>query len=188
MIFREGKILSRRKINNIDVIFRLPRMRDAEDCKKYINSLIDEKARVLITKKVTLKNQKKWIEDSMDHIREGNSITVFIEIGRKVVGSGHINKMLKTKSAVDHVAQIGFSIHKKYRRMGIVQKLALFLINLAKKEWGTEIVRSSFTQDNLASKKLHDKLGFKEIGRIKKGTKFGNKYLDHILVAKHIGK
>ena len=60
------------------------------------------------------------------------------------------------------------------------------LMNHAKKIWKSEIVNSNYCSDNIASAKLHKKLGFKIIGKVLDGVKLKNKYLDDILVMKNL--
>lgn len=186
MKFVTGKIVNQFTTVGKKVILRYPKMSDVDGLLEYINSLIEEEARIMLTEKQTRKSELAWLKRIMSDNKSGKSINLIIESEGKIIGSGGIDKRLAAPHSVQHVAEIRFGIKKEYRRLGVTYELAKTLIELAKKQWNIEIVRSSYASDNLASAKLHEKLGFKPTGVIPKGMKYGNKYTDEIIAVKKL--
>ena len=186
MNFSEGLIVKKFKTNGMNVVFRYPKKNDVKDCLECVNSLVREEARILIVKEMSMNKEKSWLKGVIKNVIKDKNIHVFVEIEGRVIGTGQISRRIIPPSATDHVGEIGFGIMKKYRSMGIGEKLVKTLIELGKKEWKIKLVRSGYFSDNLASKRLHKKLGFRVLGKIPEGGKIGGKYLDEILVVKKI--
>ena len=186
MQFEEGKIIKTLEVDGQTVVLRFLKKEDAQGCMEYLNSLIDEKAQILLQEKKTLEDEKKWLESEINSNRLGSNISVAVEIDGRISGLCSISKGLVEHHATEHVASIGFGVHKNYRGMGIGQALASLAIDMAKRAWNIEMVRSSYYSKNSASAKLHEKLGFTEVGRIKNGIKLWDHYSDEVIVLKKL--
>jgi L-amino acid N-acyltransferase YncA len=185
MEFREGKVLEKVRAAGREFVFRFPSSRDAEGCREFVNSLVEEGAKILAVRKFSLKEEKEWLGSRIRNGKEGLSFTVVVECGR-VIGVGEISKRATFPSAADHTAEISFGIYRKFRRLGIGERLARMLIRPGKEAWDLNIVRSSYVEGNKASERLHRTLGFRRAGKIPRGAAYGGRYFDEILVVKEI--
>ncbi|MEM7819918.1 MAG: GNAT family N-acetyltransferase [Candidatus Aenigmatarchaeota archaeon] len=132
--FKQGKIIEKfyvDKNEKYEVIFRYPKMSDVDGLLKYINSLVEEGARILIIKKVTRKEEIKYVKEQIKKLKEGIEISVVIEIKNKIVGMGNIRV---GRGAHAHVAEMGLGLMKEYRGFGIGKRIMKTLLRLVKEK------------------------------------------------------
>lgn len=168
------------------MVFRFPKMSDATLAMRYINALIDEGARILLTKRITLAEEKKWLKRTISSLKNGTTLTAFGICGKEICAIGGVDRRFSSNAADTHVASYHISVAKAFRRLGLAAYISELVFQLAKKEWKTQILKSSYVADNDASAALHRKLGFKLVGKIPKATKYGNKYIDEVICYKEI--
>ena len=183
---KEGQILEEFTVGKEQMMFRLARKGDAEGLRDHVNALVREGARIALIKKMTLKEEQEWLEDVLKKQAKGEHYHVVVECEGKIVGGGNICISLGRGRATQHVATIGFGLSGGVRGKGVGERLGKLMIALAQKEFKSEIVRSSYFSDNEASARLHKKLGFRAVGRIPRGGKYGKKYLDEIIMVKEL--
>lgn len=170
--------------NGSHIIIRKPRMSDLDEMTKYINVLVDERVRISLTQNVTRKREKKYLRDLLRRVRRNSMLSLIALCDKKIVGKAEIWRS-KTPSK-SHVAEIGVSVDKNYRRRGIATSLMKTLIANAKKKWKTRIIKVVAVEDNLPAIALYKKLGFKITGRIPKGHYYGKKYYDDLIFVKEL--
>jgi len=151
---------------------------------RYINSLIDEEARILLDGKMTLEKEKKWLYKLIKQNKQAKNIAVVIEVEGKISGLSEIRIDHGRKS---HVGTFGTGIISEYRNLGIT-KLAFNTLQVLAMEKGIKLIQSSYFSDNQASSLLHKSLGFKVCGRIPRSGRFSKKYLDEILLFKQVSQ
>ncbi len=78
------------------------------------------------------------------------------------------------------VAEVSIYIGQKSRGMGVGQQLLKHLIEQSEKE-GFWTLQSGIFPENLASIKLHEKMGFRHIGKRERIAKLHNKWKDNLL-------
>ncbi|SKA74851.1 phosphinothricin acetyltransferase [Clostridium sp. USBA 49] len=120
----------------------------------------------------TLEEKKQWYEKKKQN---GYPLLVFEENGM-VAGFatfGPFREWPAYKYTIEHSVYV----HKDYRNQGIATKLMKKIIEIAnEKEYATLV--AAIDSSNKTSIKMHEKIGFKYSGTIKKaGFKFG-KWLD----------
>tara|TARA_Y100001970_G_scaffold286753_1_gene409700 strand:- start:72 stop:572 length:501 start_codon:yes stop_codon:yes gene_type:complete len=107
-------------------------------------------------------------------------------VDNKVVGIAYLNKF-REKSGYRYAFENTIYIHHKYKKKGIGLKLLEKLILISKKNKKIKkLVAVISGIDSKGSIKIHQKLGFKESGILKKiGFKKG-KWIDAILMQKNL--
>lgn len=120
----------------------------------------------------TLEEKKQWYEKKK---QDGYPLLVFEE-NDKVVGFatfGPFREWPAYKYTIEHSVYV----HKDYRNQGIATQLMKKIIEIAnEREYATLV--AGIDSSNKTSIKMHEKIGFKYSGTIKKaGFKFG-KWLD----------
>ncbi len=183
--FKPGRIIKKfRAEDGREVVFRYPKLSDVDDCLKLINSLIGERARILLVKKLTKRGEYEWLRNVIKDMKSGKKIQILVDVGGRVAGSAEIRR--KKDTAESHIGDLGISIAKGYRDIGIGSELIKTLIQMAKEKWKIEIAKISVISDNKRAMHVYKKLGFRIVGRIPGGYKREGKYLDEILLVKEV--
>ena len=105
---------------------------------------------------------------------------------KKVVGFAYLNKF-REKSGYRFAFENTIYVHNKYIKQGIGYKLLKELIDISKKNKNIKIIIAVVGNiDSKGSLKIHQNLGFKKSGILKKiGFKNG-KWIDSIILQKHL--
>jgi len=183
MKFRPGQVLEKFETDGKEVVFRMPKRSDLKGCMKHINLLVKEKAYLATQKKVTLKQEREWLNGVMKEIGGKNAVNVFVTIDGKYAGNARIEK--HKMDSTGHVAEIGITLSLG-RGMGIGTRLMALLEKIARNHFKSRILRLDVYEGNTPAKRLYKKMGFKKIGVIPKGCKHFGRYLDYILMYKEL--
>ena len=147
-------------------------LKNAVKFQKYINELVeDPKAYIETKKKKTLKEERKYIKESLEKVEKNKQIVLISEHNDKAISSANISL---GKDISEHVGTLGIAILKDYRGLGLGTYLLKELIRLAKKELKPKpkMLRLSVASINPVAIALYKKMGFKEIARIPKQLKY----------------
>jgi len=172
----KGKKIKVREINYND-------LKRAKEFLDYINSFIEEKAKILINKKLTLEEERKWIEKALKEKRRKERIMLIAQEGKKIVG---ITSVTLKKGRQSHVGEFGISVRREYRGMGLGKFLMKEVLKLAKKRLKPKIIRLSVFANNKIAQSLYKKFGFKKIAKIPKQIHYKRKFVDEIVMIKEI--
>ena len=105
---------------------------------------------------------------------------------KKVVGLAYLNRF-REKSGYRFAFENTIYIHDKHIRQGIGYKLLKELLNVSKKNKNIKLIVAVIGSiDSKGSLKLHEKLGFKKTGVLKKIGFKNNKWIDSIFLQKNI--
>jgi RimJ/RimL family protein N-acetyltransferase len=184
--FVPSKIVKQFEAGGDLITLRYPKMKDVRGAMTFINALLEERARIRMSKKVTLREERKWLKGLTNDIKQGMKISLVIEARGSQVGSVALVRRAKPPSPIDHWAEFGIALAKQFRHRGIAERASRALFRLGKSLWKLKFVRSTYDADNVASATLHRKLGFKIITRIPRGAKYNNKYIDEISLVKDL--
>lgn len=165
-------------------IFREPKMSDAKSCMEFINELVREGAPITINKKVTLKEEQTWLKKQVAKIKGGKVFMIVAEKNGEIVA---ICEIIRRKYNMAHIADLGISVKKKYRRVGIAE--AIFREVLKKADGkGIEIVRLCVYEYNAPAKALYKKLGFVREAVLKNEIKCAGKCKNAHVMSLYIKK
>jgi len=153
-------------------IFREPKMGDAKSCMKFINELVREGAPITVNEKVTLKEEKAWLKERIAKIKSGK---VFMLVAEKNGEIAAICEIMGRKYNMAHIGDLGISVRKKYRRIGIAEAIFREVLKKAVRK-GIEIVRLCVYEDNAPAKALYKKLGFVREALLKNEIKCAGRY------------
>jgi len=156
------------------VVIRPPRWEDLEGLMEYINSLVDEKVEIVLTKKVTREEEAEWLAKRLISIDKGDVIHVVAEVDGEVVAGAEVGKQ---RYLMSHVGMLGIGIKSGFRGIGIGTVIMKTLIEESKKAGLKVLVLDVFDTNNVA-KQLYEKMGFKQVGKIPKGICKNGKYID----------
>jgi RimJ/RimL family protein N-acetyltransferase len=174
-------ILKKYQIFDKTITLRYPKPSDAQDLMNVINSLVKEKTDIAKTAPITIQQEKSWLKQTMQAIKNKEKIMIVAELDGIVVGSCEITR--DTYDVSRHVGTLGIGIIKPARGNGIGANLMKTTLDQAKK-MGLRIIKLYVFDSNKKGKSLYEEFGFYEIGRIPMGVYHNKKYKDDIIMVK----
>jgi RimJ/RimL family protein N-acetyltransferase len=158
---------------------------DAQICCDYINSLSKEKTFIRFQgEQTSLEEEIKYVNTQLEKIAKKQAVTLLVFCDNKLIGHSSIDLKDKTES---HEGVFGISITKKYRGEGIGKKFMQTVLEEAVKNIPQlRIITLGVFGDNPLAKSIYEKFGFKEYGRLLKGSLHKEEYVDHIYMYKNV--
>ena len=104
--------------------------------------------------------------------------------GKKMIGNCEVRKC--KVDTEKHVGELGILLVKYYRGMGLGKFMMRYMIKEAHQKLKLEIITLKVYSKNKPAIRLYRKLGFKVAGKIPKGIKYYGKYMDDIIMFKHL--
>jgi phosphinothricin acetyltransferase len=157
---------------NTDLTIRLASIKDAQGILAIYNDAILNTTAVYSYEPHTIDMRLQWLEDKRHH----NIPVLVAEVDSMVTGFATYGPF-RAWAAYQYTIEHSVYVHKAYRQQGIAEKLLWQLIETVKQQPIHTIV-AGIDAGNVASIKLHQKLGFTEIGTFKQvGYKF-DRWLD----------
>ncbi len=141
-----------------------------------INSLVEEEALIYRREKVEKSEEADWLGKRLARIEKGEIMDAIAEVDGRVVGNSEVEKRTEDMS---HVGYLGIAIRSGYRGIGVGTAMVRTLLEESKKA-GLKVIVLDRYETNEAARRLYEKLGFKETGRIPKGIYRDGKYTDLI--------
>ena len=182
-----GKIVKKTKIDKREVIFRYLKIEDLADLRKLHNDLVEERAYIELQTKMTKSAQLEWLLEKIKKIEDKEGILLVIEEGGKAKGYGLIERFGLTIPAF-HIGELNMCLAKDIRRQGYGTHLFLNLMREIKKLLKIKIIFIDIAKPNKAALNFYEKLGFKTVGKIRRGFRYYKRYLDDIILVKYLLK
>lgn len=173
-IFNGKKKIKTRKLSKKD-------LRNAKEFQEFINSFIKEDAQIMLNEKMSLKEEKQWLAEQLKKIK--NQKTVFLIAKNKdiIVGTTSVDLGMWRQN---HIGNLGITIRKGYRGMGLGNYLTREIIKLAKKELKPrpKSIRLSVFSANKPAVNLYKKYGFKKVAVIPHQLQYKGKLFSEIIM------
>ncbi len=163
-------------------ILRLPKPRDVHGLRKHINSLVDEKAFIIVNKKVTLGQEKLWLKNTIKENKLGKSFNVVVELAGDIIGSAFLKY---SAGAAGHIAELGISISRQYRSLGIGTWVIKEMIKAARGK-KLKIICLTVFENNRKAAALYEKLGFRVFGTLPEGVNHYGKFSDRMFMYRKV--
>lgn len=167
------------------IIVGYPTKDDTQIFCDYINALSREKTFVRFQgEEISLEDEEKYLKSQLKRITNKQTVKLLVFCNDKLIGISGIDMKDKTES---HEGVFGISIAKNYRGEGIGKKFMQLVLREAKKNIPQlRIITLGVFGNNPLAKNIYEKFGFKEYGRLPKGSLLKGKYVDHIYMYKNI--
>jgi ribosomal protein S18 acetylase RimI-like enzyme len=162
--------------NGTEVIIRTPCISDLDDMLQFINDLVEEQAMILANKKMSRKDESKWLRGLLLKMKNGDIIQLSAEVDGHVVGTAEIKQKVLRE---EHVGILGISISKRYRNLGIGKVLIAELIRLSKKK-GLKLITLEVFETNSRALHVYTSMGFVKRGVIPKHIRYKNRYVGSV--------
>lgn len=155
---------------------------DVSKATKFINSVSQEDTYITFSgEQLTEEDERIYLDDCAKRIQSGDLINLYCLVNNEFAGNCTIGRNLNSKKRGCHVGTLGLIVHKNYRHDGVGESLMRIAINEA---WnaipGLRIIVLHYIEGNDVAKRLYEKLGFKECGRLPKGMLFHGSYVDEV--------
>jgi ribosomal protein S18 acetylase RimI-like enzyme len=158
----------------------------AKEFRDYNNSLIEEEAPIrLFDRKISSKEAKEWIKRDLQKIKNKRMVVLLAKDKNKLIGLADITLY---GGFQNHVGELGISVRKEYRRIGLGKYLMEEVLNLAKRKLKPKpkIIRFSVFSTNKIAQNLYKKLGFKAVAKIPKQIQYKGELIDEVVMIKEI--
>jgi len=172
----EGKEITIREFSAQDA-------REIKKFLKFINSLIKEEAKILLNKKVFLKEEKRHLAGWIEFVKKRKKVVLLAEHNNRIVGNAKVELRRGRES---HVGEFGISIISGYRGIGLGKYLTKKVISLAKIRLKPrpKVFRLSVCSNNKPAISLYKKIGFKAVARVPKQIQWRERLIDEIIMIK----
>lgn len=159
-----------------NIILQQLHVRDAKNLFNFVDKNRDHLKKWLnwVNFIQTVEHEKKYLENLSQDTRKAVSIDLGIWYEDEIIGSiGLINidRMNKT-------AMLGYCLDADYQHMGIVSDCCRKLLIYAFKELGLHRIEIKIAQNNLRSKAVARRLGFKLEGTLRQAYYLQNTFID----------
>jgi RimJ/RimL family protein N-acetyltransferase len=183
MHLKAGQTLSKHVLRDgTEARLRAPRMEDLDDVLEFINALVDEKAMIIVNKRCTRDDEAGYLANVLKEVETGKAVYVFAEASGKMMASSSISFNSGSES---HTCTLGIAISKKYRGKGLGTILMKELIGQARR-FGKKLIVLEAFETNPCARRLYEKVGFKEVGKIPKKLFYKGKYQAAIVMSKEL--
>lgn len=182
-VYKEVTLKDGRKLT-----LRAPRWEDFKLLAKFVNDLVEEGNEepdfgLLLYKKVTRKEELRWLSTRLVDIEEGKVIHVLAVGGEEIVGSCDVVRGWSKDTK--HRGTLAIMVAKDWRDAGLGKELMKqTLIECVKS--GMKIVELEVLATNKRALHVYQKIGFKITGSTPKGVLRNGKFIDKIRMAKEL--
>lgn len=165
-----------------EVILRAPQWSDLDDMLDFINSLVDESAPILKDTKMTREGEVDWLARLLSRLEKDQIVVVAAEVDGRFVGQSEVSPKMGRSG---HVGVLGISLKEGYRGIGIGTELMREVEHQAPR-LGIEVITLDLFASNARGLHLYEKMGYREVGRVPRGTIMNGEYIDDVIMAKEI--
>lgn len=185
---KSGEIILRKRLSDQEeLVIRYPVKEDAKILCDYMNTLSKEKTFITFQGEIlSLEEEIKYLNSFINKIENGKAVKLFAFVNDKLIGVSDIVLGERTSA---HVGTFGITIAKEFRNKGIGKLLIKTALEEAKKNIkDLKIITLGVFANNNIAFEIYKKFGFVEHGRLPKGIKHKEEFIDHINMHKNIEK
>lgn len=174
---KAGRILDRlRAKDGREVVLRYPAFEDVDDYLELINSLADEDAPILHTKRLERDEEVQWLGKALIDLERGKRVMICAEVEGKVVANCDLTRRSGARS---HTGEVGLVVRRGFRDLGIGTALLRLLVDQAR-GMGIELLVLGVFAGNERARHVYEKVGFREVGCIPREFLKNGRYIDHV--------
>lgn len=164
---------------DLPILIRYPQERDIEDLLEYINTLSRERTYINFQgEKISLRQEKKFLKEVLSKMKKRKQVFLLAYSGNKLVGDSDLELKEKVEK---HVGSLGIAVLKDFRTKGVGSLLMKKVIEESVKNLkGLKIIELWVFGNNPIAKKVYEKFGFKEYGRLPKGVSHKGQLVDRV--------
>jgi RimJ/RimL family protein N-acetyltransferase len=165
-----------------EVILRTPRLEDLDNLMELINSLVDEKAEIARTEKVTIEEEAQWLPKMLSNLEKDELFFLVAETSGKVIASSDIHILCGDEK---HVGALGIVVKSGFRNLGIGTEMMKTLEEQSV-ALGLKVLTLQVFATNKHAIHVYENVGFVQTGRIPKKHLRQGQYMDEVIMTKMI--
>jgi len=162
------------------IVLRTPRWEDLDDFLELINSLVEERADILRSEKVSREEEIDFMARVLSHLEKDEMFYLVAEVDGKVVA---VSELSRRSGYESHVGVIGIAIRNGYRDLGIGTEL-MKTLEMQARRMGLKVLTLTAFATNKPAIHVYQKVGFVQTGTIPKKHFKGGKYVDELIMTK----
>lgn len=128
----------------------------------------------------TIEDQKKYLETLSQDFLTANIVDLGIWYENIIIGIIHLTNI----DRINKTAALGYCIDENYQHKGIITECSKILLNFAFKELYLNRIEIQTIEENLKSKAVAQRLGFKSEGILRQAYHINSKFTDCVLFSK----
>jgi len=163
-------------------VLRTPDWRDLDRLLAFIGKLVEERAEIVRTMKPSRNEEAEWLGRRLAAIEKGSLVSSVAELNGRVVASSEVEQRTPQYPELSHVGVLGIAILKDARGLGLGTILMQSLIQLSK-QIGLKVIILDMFATNTVARRLYEKVGFVEVGKIPKAIYRDGNYIDLVRFA-----
>lgn len=183
--FKQGKIIEKFYVNkgdkNLEVILRYPKKSDLKKVWKFYNKVIKETEFLSRITYVSLKDEKKWLDNILNGSIKGDKVYLLAECDKKIIGSASVER--KTEQRRTHVGGFGICILQEFTGIGVGRRMMSVLEKEARGMKLNMLELSVFGKNKIAQD-LYKKMEFRVAGKFPKAIKLKKGFDDDVIMYK----
>lgn len=167
------------------IILRPPLENDVQIMLDFINQIGREDIYVNVNpyNLYTFEQEYFFVKDTISKIKANQAVYYLAFDRDQLIGSCSVFKQDKRRR---HLGLFGIILKQNYRQDGIGFKLAQAVIGQAIKILDLKTIILEVFEPNQIAYRLYRKLGFQEYGHLPQGLIYQDRYIDSILMYKHL--
>jgi RimJ/RimL family protein N-acetyltransferase len=175
-----GSIRSFRAKDGREVVLRTIRWEDLDGLLELINCLVEEKADIVRTERVSREEEIDWLCGVLSRLEKDEECYIVAEVDGKVVANSEVSR---GRGYEKHVGEIGIAIRDGFRDVGIGTEMMKALIDQAR-GWGLKVLTLRVFASNRRAFHVYEKLGFVQTGVIPRKLFRDGGYIDEVIMTK----
>jgi len=180
---KSGRILDTFSVEGgRSVVLRTPRWEDLDDLLELINSLVEEKAEVMVDEKLSREQEAEWFSSLLLRLERDQVLFLVAEVDGKVVASSDVHL---GRGCEKYSGAIGIAVRCGFRDLGIGTWMMRTMMREAQSVGVKVLVLSVFATNERAIH-VYEKLGFVQTGRVPMKYFKDGKFVDQIAMAKSL--
>lgn len=152
---------------------------DTAMLRDFINEFVEEDGYLLVDRKMSLKGEREFQRAKAREMQSKRTIIVLCWDGKRLAGnaSATIGEFKQR-----HNAWFGLIVRQGYRGMGLGRKLLSLAMHEARKTLKAKNLWIEYIEGNVPACALYEKLGFREVARLKNYVRHKGAYRDKMLM------
>lgn len=159
---------------------RHPREDDTLKLIDFVRALVEEDAPILTNRVPTYEEEVKWLRDNLHKIAQGSGALFVVEDNGRIISVGDLRRGEYRQS---HHAQLGISVAKEYRGLGIGKEVIKLLLAEGKR-MGLKFVWLDVFATNKKAAALYRKMGFRKVATLPKYGEHKGRFVDYWMMVK----
>lgn len=160
---------------------------DTQILLDYINTLSKEQTFIRFQgEQLSIEEEQQFVDKNISGIQKGRAVQLLAFSDSKLIGVSGVNMMEKVEK---HNGLFGISLAKEFRSEGIGTILMEKVLEESENNLeGLKIIILTMFGTNDVAKKLYEKMGFIEYGRLPEGIIFKDQFVDYVYMYKDLSR